>query len=124
MCYLIISHGMQVDEASNVFKHLENEYSVPYKYMPSNYFCNESKEQKIKLLVFLGEMNMKYGIPAHGSFSGFWMHEKGMVRAFTCYQEHLGEMISGLTEEKKRQKTPPCIDRSNNYIWKGNHGDP
>ena len=73
ICYLIISHGAQVDHTSSIFNYLNKEFTVPYVYIPRNYFSNQSSDQRTRLLTSIG--GKPYGHPTHCAISAFEIQE-------------------------------------------------
>ena len=70
MCYLLISHGMWVDETAHIFKFINRKFRrVPYISIPSNYISNLSQSDRENLLEKIYES--KYQFPDFCSISAF-----------------------------------------------------
>lgn len=90
VCYLVLSHGMQVDLMGQVLNFLENEGKVPYENnVPYNYFSNVMTEERVHKIVVSQVQNKAYYDPTFCAITGFQIDHKNIKSVFGSYNEHV-----------------------------------
>ena len=109
VCYLVVTHGVWVDQAAHVFKFLNHYWSddsVDYdpwtahlakRDVPFRYFSEMTPEQRDKLLEYLH--TTQYGHPGYGSISAFSIDLNNFVKpVFSRYGDHLSKTLVSAEE--------------------------
>ena len=85
VCYLIVAHGMWVDELAHIQEYLQSNEAVSSEIFAS--LEDEQNHCRTKLLESLATTT--YGHPAYCSMSGFKVDEGAMEVVFSRYEEHI-----------------------------------
>lgn len=88
--YLIVSHGIWVDEISHIFDFFKSQTDV-LSPLPETAFLALTNSQREKILNYVYDSVYLY--PEFCSISGFKLVENGMVATFSRYEEHIKELL-------------------------------